>query len=499
MYKVLKYCYTCLSYTMKFYWEPGEMKTTLKKIISVILVLFMAFFMFVGTAFAIPTYSGEVDSYAVVLIDADSGRVLYEKNADERIVPASTTKMLTCLLALEYGNLTAEVEISKTAAKVKESSINLKEGERILFKDLVYATLIKSGNDGAAAIAETVAGSVPAFVDMMNAKASELGMLNSQFINPHGLPGEEDDENNYTTASDMAKLATYAIKNPGFMEIAGLTSYTIPANNKRKRDATYTTTNRLLRESLNSYYSYATGMKTGYTDAAGYCLVASAQKNGMNLICLIFKDDTETGTKRWTIAKNMFEFGFENYETLNLNSLADKLEAHKAQVENHSASDRGDGLIEFEKPVVDGKFVTLSKEAAEGLQDGSDSIEATVAYTVPEPLQAPILKGDVVGAVVYKSAKTGEVIYEGNLVASRDVLEAGTETNVDGGTAVATMTPSIPKEVKTQRDNLLVWLWGLIPLGLIVFLVVRLLTVNKANRKKHNKRRKPQYSYKIRR
>jgi len=498
MYKVLKDCYTCFKLFF-ITWRFGDLKTAYKKIISLVCVALAAFFMFAETALAFPSYDGDVNAYAVVLLDADSGKVLFEKNADERIVPASTTKVMTCVLALENGDMSSEAEVSKEASRVGQSSIELREGERILFKDLVYAMMIRSGNDGAAAIAEHIAGSVPAFVDMMNAKASELGMANTHFINPHGLPGEEEDENNYTTASDMAKLAMYAMKNPTLMEIAGTTTYKVPANNRRRRASTYTTTNRLLRDSLNSYYSYATGLKTGYTDAAGHCLIATAQKDGMNLICLIYKDDTETGSARWPLAKNMLEFGFDNFVTFDLQILADKLKPVQAQVENHSSADLGEGLLEFEVPQVAGTLVTLSKEAAEGLQNGTDTIETVAAFSVPEPLQAPVLKGDVVGAVVYKSANTGEIIYEGSLVAARDVLEAGTETDASGNTAVATMEPVLPEQLKSPKDSPLAYLWLLIPAGLIAFLVIRLITVSKAKRKRLAARRKPKYSYKIRR
>lgn len=465
----------------------------MKKITSVLLSIIFVFVLFVNTVLAAPEYTGEVAAYAVLLIDASSGKVLYEKNPGERIEPASTTKILTCLLGIERGDLTSTVEVSRSASGMKGSKLGLVTGENVKLHDLLGGMMMTSGNDAATAVAEHVGGSVDGFVQMMNAKAKEIGMNDTNFTNVHGM----HDPEHYTTANDMAKLAQYAIKNPTFMDLANRSSYIMPANNQ-KREAVKASTNGLMLQDKEGYYRYATGMKTGSTVPAGACLVASASKSGMDLICLIFKDESSMGRRRWSLAAELFDFGFDNYETVPVSSLIEHAEKIQTRVENHSANDMRDGLLEFEPPEAGDAYGTVSKAVLSGLQNGSDSIIAEVNYHRPEPLQAPILKGEALGTVIYKSANTGETIYEGALVASRDVLEAGTETNVSGGTAVATMAPTIPEAIRTPRDSAAIWWWLLLPGGLIVFLVFRLLTTQRKKRRRIT-RRKPKYSYRIRR
>ena len=449
--------------------------------------------LFVNTVFAAPEFSGEVSAYAVVLIDASSGKVLFEKNMGERIEPASTTKILTCLLGIERGDLNATVEVSRSAASMRGSTLNLVSGENVKLHDLLGGMMMTSGNDAATAVAEYVGGSVDGFVQMMNDKAKEIGMNDTHFTNVHGM----HDPDHVSTASDMAKLAQYAIKNATFMDIVNRSSYIMPGNNQ-KREAVKNNTNFLMLQDKDTYYSNATGMKTGSTNQAGACLVASASKSGMNLICLLFKDQSSSGRDRWPDAKKLFEFGFDNYQTVPVSSLVEQAEKIQTRVENHSANDMRDGLLEFEPPDAGDAYGTVSKAVLSGLQNGSDSIITEVNYHRPEPLQAPVLKGETLGTVVYKSANTGETIYEGALIASRDVLEAGTETNVSGGTAVATMAPTIPEAIRTPRDSAAIWWWLLLPGGLILFLVFRLLTTQRKKRRRIT-RRKPKYSYRIRR
>lgn len=467
-----------------------------KKILSVTLLVITAFLLLAQIALAAPEYEGDVKPYAVVLIDAKSGTVLYSKNADDSIVPASTTKIMTCILGLEYGNLSSKVVVSRAASRVSGSTFNIKEGEEIVLSDLLIGLMLCSGNDAAAAIAEHVGGSTEMFVEMMNAKARELGMTNTHFINPHGLPVRNGDEefNNRTTATDMTKLALYAMKNPTFMEIVSYPSFVMPKTNKNKA-RTIKNTNRLIKDDFKEYYKYATGMKTGFTNEAGNCLVATAQKDGMELACLVFKDDSKDGLDRWPLTKNLFEFGFNNFVTVELDTLLENVKPVTAIIENHAVNDIGGGVLEFEKPTA--QYVTVSKTVYNGITNGTDSIEAVCEYIVDEPIQAPVKKDDPLGSVKYISVKTGDIIYEGSLVASRDVAEAGADID-DEGAPVVTMTPKPPDVIVPPKQKL-VWMWVLIPVGLIAFIVVRLLTMKKSNRNRISKRRKPQYSYRIRR
>jgi len=456
--------------------------------------LFLAFVfivMFTGTALAAaPQYSGEPAGYAWMLIDADSGQVLKSKNENEIIEPASTTKIMTLLVALENGNLSDTVTISGHASRMGGSSCELPEGKEVNLKNLLTAMMMFSGNDAATAVAEHIGGgSEQAFIDMMNAKAAALGMSNTHFMTPHGM----HEEDHVTTVADMAILSRAALQNETFMEIVNRGSYTLPENNRE-----YKNTNPLLNKESEYYYPYATGLKTGSTKEAGDCLVASASKDGMNLIALLFNYDESDGSKRWTDANGLFDFGFKNYQTVKLTEVLKDTPPLQQTVENCSATDEKGGLLEFAAPSQD-IYVTLTNDTASGLLNGSDSVKVEPAFSVAAPLQAPIQKDQVLGAVTYKSENTDEVIYTGSLVASRDVLQAGTESNVKGGTAVATLPPTIPEQLIKKSDHSGIWLWLLIPVVLIGFLVFRLLTVNKKRRKRYSTRRKPQYSYKIRR
>lgn len=462
----------------------------MRRVTSFLFVLIFIFAAFSSTALAAePEYTGDPAGYAWMLIDADSGRVLLSENENERIEPASTTKIMTLLVAIESGKLSDTVTISGHADRQGGSSCDLSEGSEINLKNLLTAMMMASGNDAATAVAEHLGGGEEGFADMMNAKALELGMTNTQFVTPHGMHEEE----HYTTATDMAILARAAMKNSTFVDIVDRAAYTLPENNRK-----YPTTNQLLDGESEYYYAYATGMKTGSTDEAGHCLVASASKDGMHLIALLFNYEEEDRNRRWTDSKSLFDFGFKNYKTLKISEILKDTPPLQQTVENCSATDEKGGVLEFAAPSEE-TYVTISDDTASGLDNGSDSVQIEPVFTAVTPLQAPIQKDKVLGTVTYKSEKTGEVIYSGSLVASRDVLQAGTESSVKGGTAVATLPPTIPEQLIKKSDHSGIWLWLLIPLALIGFLVFRLLTVNKKRRKRYSTRRKPQYSYKIRR
>ena len=440
------------------------------------------------------TFSGSADGvYAVALVDADSQTVLYQKNFDEQLEPASTTKIMTLIIALEQGDMDEIVTISsdETYPTVRGSKLGLKTGEKIVFKDLINGMMMKSGNDAAVAVANCIAGSVEAFAALMNAKAKEIGMTNTNFVTPHGM----HNESHYTTTRDMAILTLYAMQNPEFVQIVGQTSYDMPADNMHTNVWTVDNTNHLLDPEDSYYYQYATGIKTGSTayQYAGDCLVSSASKDGMNLICLVFKAG-DGDPIRWTLTKDLFDWGFENFETVDLVSLITDVEPVQTTVEDASASDSG--VIEFSKPEAGSVYVTLEKTTIEGILDGTDTVTVNAVYNT-ETLQAPIEKDTVLGTVTYTSTNTGGVIYQGSLIAPRDVVEAGTEPNSSGATAVEKQTPVDPIELQTSKDSSLVWFWLLLPAGLIAFLVIRLMTVNKRKRKRFRPRQ-PHYSYKIR-
>lgn len=436
-------------------------------------------------------YPGDLSSYgAVLLMDADSGRVLVSRNETVQIEPASTTKIMTCILALESGKMNDDVTISDKAVRAAGQTLGLVKGETVPMSALVNAMMMYSGNDAAVAIAEHVAGDVDTFVDIMNAKAQALGMNSTHFVNPSGL----HDASHLTTAEDMAKLAQYAMKNQNFVSIVSQESFTLPRTDKRM-EKEFRNTNYLLRKDKDAYYAYATGIKTGDTTQAGKCLAASASKDGMNLICMIFKDTSEDGQKRWSEAKALFEYGFDNYTTLEVQTLLDKAPPVRVQVENYSPADESDGLLTFEAPSSPGTLVTVKKSTAQSILESkdTDAIEA-MPYYDDDKLAAPILKGDVLGTVTYRCKATGEELYTGTLVASRGVREAGSEPDASGGTAVSVMPAVSVEEISKHDDSIYYWL--IVPGVLIALLIWRLVTEQRRKRKRYGKKR-PYYSYRI--
>lgn len=246
------------------------------------------------SAFATPAVSAQ----SALVLEADSGRVLYEKNGDTPMPMASTTKIMTALVALESGNLTDLVKISPSAAAVEGSSMYLEPGESMTLEDLLYGLMLASGNDAAVAIAEHLGG-VDAFVEQMNQKAKDLGANQTHFTNPNGLP----DEAHYSTARDMALISAHCLKNPDFATIVSTITYQIQGQGKAY-PRTLTNHNKLLR-----LYESCIGVKTGFTKAAGRCLVSAARRDGMTLICVTLHAPDD-----WNDHISLYEHLFSTYQ-----------------------------------------------------------------------------------------------------------------------------------------------------------------------------------------
>ena len=244
---------------------------------------------------------GPVSASSAILMEQQSGRILYEKEAHEVRRIASITKIMTAILAIESGKLNDSVKVTENAVRAEGSSIYLKPGETIKLEDLVYGMMLRSGNDAAAAIAEHVGGSLEGFVYLMNQKASEIGMDQTHFANPHGL---DDHEDHYSTAYDMALLTRYAMSNDTYKLISGTKVHRAP-NPTENWDRVWKNKNRLLTE----LYDYTTGGKTGYTKRAKRTLVTTATKGDLNLIAV-----TLNGPDDWNDHINMYENGFHNFE-----------------------------------------------------------------------------------------------------------------------------------------------------------------------------------------
>ncbi len=233
-----------------------------------------------------------ISAQKAILVDGETGRVLYEKNANSRSLIASTTKIMTALIVCEQCNVLDRMRIPKEAVGIEGSSMYLKEGEVLTVQDLLYGLMLHSGNDAAVALAIYCGGTVEGFVQLMNDKAHRLGLSNTHFENPNGL----DSPHHYSTATDLATLTAYAMKNPIFAQTVG--TKTVRAGNRSLHNH-----NKLLWR-----VDGADGVKTGYTIAAGRILVSSAQRNGRRLICVTINDGND-----WADHQTLLEDGFSRY------------------------------------------------------------------------------------------------------------------------------------------------------------------------------------------
>ena len=318
-----------------------------------------------------------VSAKAAILMHADSGRVLYEKNADEHMLIASTTKIMTAIVVLEHCDLDDLVEVDSRSAGIEGSSMYLKAGESYTVEDLLYGLLLVSGNDAASALALHVADSMEEFAELMNAKAAELGMTESSFKNAHGL----DEEGHYSTARDMAKLAAYCMGNEDFARIAGTVSHTVG-------EQTLVNHNRLLRE-----YDGCLGLKTGYTMAAGRTLVTCAERDGARYVCVTLNDPDD-----WDDHKALYDWAFDNY------SFAEVIPAG----------------LSYEVPLISGAEMTAPAEtegAAYALIQNGESYD--MELELPAFAFAPISEGERAGRAVASS--DGQEIASVRIVYSEDV------------------------------------------------------------------------------
>lgn len=334
-----------------------------KKTAKIVLALFLICALLAGTASAKAEETNfSIDARAYLLMDEITGRILIEKNSEISLPMASTTKIMTAIVALENGDLSSQVKVSPKAASMGGSSFHLVAGETMSLESMLYGLLLCSGNDAAVAIAEHIGGDVDTFVEMMNRKAREIGALNTSYKNPHGL----DEDGHYTIARDLALIAKYAFSIPKFREIVGTKEKII---NEGKFTRHIYNTNRLLRISEN-----VDGIKTGYTGKAGRCLVATAQKNGFRLISVVLgaRDHFSTSLK-------LLNYGFDNYELKQLVT---------------------EGNVYAAVPVKDGvakkAVVVAEKDIALPLREKE---KVQIKISVPPFTEAPVYKGQVLGEI----------------------------------------------------------------------------------------------------
>lgn len=323
--------------------------------------------------------------YAIV-IDRDSKAILFGKNENQKVPMASTTKIMTAIVLLEnlgVNNsltLNSEVEVCKQAGAIGGSRLGLKTGDKVSVNDLLYGLMLCSGNDAAIQIAVSVAGSVEEFANLMNNKVKELGLENSHFITPHGL----DEQEHYTTAYELALIADYALRNEKIAQVVKTKTYTVNINGNSK---TVTNTNELL-----GYLDGVNGVKTGFTNGAGRCLVTSVERDGFNIITVVLGADTKKFRTRDSI--NLIEYTYSNYELVNLEELINK-EFDKWQKTNQKRiyvykgkQDSVDTIIEDYKY----KIYPIKKDK---IKDISIKIENIQTY-----FEAPVYNRMKVGSLV---------------------------------------------------------------------------------------------------
>ena len=366
--------------------------------------------------------SPTVNSESAILMDAKQGKVLYEKNSNKVMYPASTTKVMTAILTVENCDLNANVTVSYWAINSVPYSYSLgyiQPGEIYTVEELLNITLIASANDAAFVLAEYIANldnenyvfstdssnkeafdnSIAKFADIMNEKAKEIGCTNTHFVNPNGI----HNENHYSTAYDLALIGKYAYSNNTIKSIVSKQSYSLPKNTNHPL---YNTTNALLKNSSKYHYEYANGFKTGYTDAAGYCIIATASKDGIDLICVILKGEylADGTATRESDCINLFKYGFENYKSVKL---------------------LNEGDIVRTISVLNGTDDTKSLDikAASNLNCAvfTDEVVDVTPIVQINNMLAPIAQGQVVGSITYT---IDGVDYKSDLIATHDVYSS---------------------------------------------------------------------------
>ena len=379
----------------------NRLSLNIKRFIT--LLFFMVFLLFSLSKFVFASNNNlELQSKSVILVENKTNKILYDKNANDRMFPASTTKIVTAILVLEHCNLNDVVTAdADSISSIPEGYVtaNITADEQLTVEQLLELLLVHSANDSANILAKYVAGSIDNFVSMMNEKANDLELKNTHFTNTYGL----QDPNHYTTAQDLSVIMQYCLKNDDFRRISAMSSCSIPPTNK-SGIRNYVATNKLLVQDDSSYYKYATAGKTGFTTEAGDCLVSCAFKNDIELICVVLGGSTIDGiSSRFSDSKILYEYGFNNFSIRNIVNSGDILT--QIQVSNASLNTKSLDLA------FDSSLNTLVNNA-----------DLNTNY-VPEiilndNISAPITKGTVLGKAIYNIDGNS---YTLNLIAAHDV------------------------------------------------------------------------------
>ena len=452
----------------------------MKRIASGVLALiFTLALMLPGAAFA--SEPPETTTPYICLMDANTGAVLYEKAARDKTYPASTTKIMTCLLALEMCDNLYEVVNVGTGYDARGSLMSFVNNEELRVIDLIYGTMMVSGNDAAYVLARHIAGSEAEFATLMNQKAAEIGMNNTHFVKSNGL--HKDDH--YSTAYDMALLGRYAMQNQAFREVVGSEYFDVPPSQWDSDGYHLENSNRLIHmmenDEVNYKYPYATGIKTGDTDQAGRCLVASAKKDGIELILVSFGDPQGSAGKniRYVNAQKYFDWGFANYASLSVSEL--NLES-SVSIPVANSSFESNGTVTATADLT-GKVLAGTHDYINGILAGKDTITSNVTYRDnAASLTAPIAAGEEVGTITYIC--NGQAFLTMPLIAANSVDEIGNVIN-DGPEA----SPILEDITEEEKDGSPWLFWILIIIALLAVLMIFRIMMLRNSRRRRRRRK----------
>lgn len=394
---------------------------------------------------------------SAILMDATTGKILYEKNAYEKQYPASITKLMTILLALEKGNLTDEITFSHEAVySIEQGSahIAIQEGEVLTLEQVLYGIILRSANECANAAGEYVDGSLDAFAAHMTERAKELGCKNTNFVNANGL----FDENHYTTAYDMALIAQELLKNDTYRSLMSNTYYEIPATNKQSETRYLYGQHQMLNPNSLYYYEYAEGGKTGYTVEAQNTLVTYAKKDDTELIAVVLKC---AGAEHYVDTKTLFDYGFENYKTVKALS-AGEISQNVDITETYN--DKTDVKETISAVLPQDVYVTLPIDA-----DVSQIKSEILCDTTKE---VPVESGEVLGTI--SLTLDGETIGSANLTAEK---------------SVAATTDEERAEASAQTRNKILKIVGAVIGGILLLFLILLGICRYVGHKRRMKRR----------
>lgn len=365
----------------------------IKKIFTILITFTIILF---TNYYSLANNTIELNASSALLIDNRTNKILYNKDANKRLFPASTTKIVTAIIVLENHSLNEEVTASYDAVMTIPSgysTANIQIGEILTVEQLLELLLVHSANDSANVLAEYAGGSIDSFVSMMNTKVNELGLTDTHFTNPYGL----QEDNHYTTSHDLAVIMQYCLKNETFRKISGQASCAIPATNKSE-PRKYSSTNELLIAGNRNYYPYLIAGKTGYTSKAGGCLVSVAYNNNLELISVILNSNDRFGD-----TKKLFNYGYSNFSLKNIVNEDDIITS--TNVKNAKKNSQNLDLKVTENVPV--------------LVNNNDNLESiSPQIEINSNIEAPIEEGQNLGKVSYT---VNGVTYSTNLVASQNV------------------------------------------------------------------------------